>query len=93
MYTIIIFGTRKIVLIASLLMKKSSMNRGFFEGHETRSVSYQDAPFMSFGSSSWAGIGTTTKLGYVNSIGKDLIANGRFIIGEDVRWTSFCEDV
>jgi len=44
---------------------------------------------MSFGSRSLAGIGTTAELGYVNSIGKDLMANGRFNIGEDVRWTSF----
>ena len=46
---------------------------------------------ISVGSSSWAGIGTTTELGYVNSIGKDLIANGRFNIGEDVRWSSFAK--
>ena len=46
---------------------------------------------MSFGSSSWVGIGTTTEIGYVNSIGKDLKANGRFNIGEDVRWTSFAK--
>ena len=44
---------------------------------------------FSFGSSSFVGIGTTTELGYANSIGKDLMANGRFNIGEDVRWTSF----
>ena len=44
-----------------------------------------------FGSSSFAGIGTTTELGYVNSIGKDLMASGRFNIGEDVRWTSFAK--
>jgi hypothetical protein len=43
----------------------------------------------SFGSRSLAGIGTTTELGYGNSISKDLIAGGRFNIGEDVRWTSF----
>ena len=42
-----------------------------------------------FGSRSLAGIGNTTELGYVNSIGKDIMANGRFNIGEDVRWTSF----
>ena len=46
---------------------------------------------FSFGSRSLAGIGTTTELGYVNSIGKDLMANGRFNIGEDVRWTSFAK--
>ena len=46
---------------------------------------------MSFGSKSPAGIGTTTEIGYVNSIGKDLIANGRFNLGEDVRWTSFAK--
>ena len=44
---------------------------------------------LSFGSSSLAGIGTTTELGYVNSIGKDLMASGRFNIGEEVRWSSF----
>jgi len=47
-------------------------------------------PF-SFGARSLAGIGNTTELGYVNSIGKDLMANGRFNIGEDVRWTSFAK--
>ena len=46
---------------------------------------------MSFGSRSLAGIGTTTELGYMNSIGKDLMANGRFNIGEDVGWTSFAK--
>ena len=46
---------------------------------------------LSFGSRNLAGIGTTTELGYVNSIGKDLMANGRFNIGEDVRWTSFAK--
>ena len=46
---------------------------------------------FSFGSRSLAGIGTTSDLGYVNSIGKDLMANGRFNIGEDVRWTSFAK--
>ena len=46
---------------------------------------------MSFGSRSLAGIGTTTELGYVNSIGKDLMANGRFNLGDDVRWTSFAK--
>ncbi len=44
---------------------------------------------FSFGSRSLAGIGNNTDLGYVNSIGKDLMASGRFKIGEDVRWTSF----
>jgi hypothetical protein len=44
---------------------------------------------MSFGSRSLAGIGTTNELGYMNAIGKDLIAGGRFNLGEDVRWTSF----
>lgn len=44
---------------------------------------------MSFGSRSLAGIGTTNELGYTNSISKELLANGRFNIGEDVRWTSF----
>ena len=44
---------------------------------------------LSFGSSSLAGIGTTTELGYVNSIGKDLMASSRFNIGEEVRWSSF----
>ena len=46
---------------------------------------------MSFGSKSPAGIGSTSELGYANSIGKDLMANGRFNIGEDVRWTSFAK--
>ena len=46
---------------------------------------------MSYGSRSRAGIGTTTELCYVNSIGKDLMANGRFSIGEDMRWTSFAK--
>jgi len=46
---------------------------------------------FSFGSRSLAGIGITAELGYVNSIGMDLMANGRFNIGEDVRWTSFEE--
>ncbi|MEI6842341.1 MAG: hypothetical protein WCK53_13825, partial [Methanomicrobiales archaeon] len=44
---------------------------------------------LSFGSRSLAGIGTTTDLGYTNYVGKNLMANGRFNIGEDVRWTSF----
>jgi hypothetical protein len=44
---------------------------------------------MSFGSGSLAGIGTTSELGYVNSIGKNLIANGQFNLGEDVHWSSF----
>jgi len=46
---------------------------------------------MSFGASSLAGIGSTSELGYSNSFGKDLMANGRFNIGEDVRWTSFAK--
>jgi hypothetical protein len=44
---------------------------------------------MSFGSRSLAGIGNTTELGYMNSIGKNLMAGGRFNIGEDVYWSSF----
>ena len=44
---------------------------------------------FSFGARSLVGIGTTTELGYVNSIEKSLIAGGQFNIGEDVRWTSF----
>jgi hypothetical protein len=44
---------------------------------------------MSFSSRSLAGIGTTSELGYMNSIGKNLMASGRFTLGEDVRWTSF----
>ena len=44
---------------------------------------------MNFGSSSFVGIGTTTGLEYLNSIGKELVANWMFNIGEDVRWTSF----
>jgi outer membrane protein W len=50
-----------------------------------------DTGTFSFGARSLAGIGTTSELGYVNSIGKDLMANGRFNIGEDVRWTSFAK--
>ena len=46
---------------------------------------------MSFGSRSLAGIGTTTEIGYVNSIEKSLIAGGGFNIGEDVRWSSFAK--
>ncbi|MCX6698606.1 MAG: hypothetical protein NTV68_01560 [Methanomicrobiales archaeon] len=46
---------------------------------------------ISFGSRSLAGIGSTSELGYANSIGKDLMASGRFNIGEDVRWTSFAK--
>ncbi len=48
-----------------------------------------DTGSFSFGSRSLAGIGNTSELGYVNSIGKDLMASGRFNIGEDVQWTSF----
>jgi hypothetical protein len=44
---------------------------------------------MSFGARSLAGIGTTRELGYTNSVGKNLMANGRFNIGDDVRLTSF----
>ncbi len=36
-------------------------------------------------------MGTTNELGYANSIGKDLMASGRFYLGEDVRWTSFAK--
>ena len=50
-----------------------------------------DTGSFSFGSRSLAGIGTTTELGCVNSIGKDLMANGRFNIGKEVRWTSFAK--
>ena len=46
---------------------------------------------MEFSSRSLAGIGTTTELGYVNAIGKDLMASGRFNIGVDVRWSSFAK--
>ncbi len=46
---------------------------------------------FSFGARSLAGIGNTNELGYMNSIGKDLMANGRFNIGEDVRWISFAK--
>jgi hypothetical protein len=44
---------------------------------------------MSFGSRSLAGIGSTSELGYVNAIGKNIMAGGRFDIGQDERWTSF----
>ncbi len=44
---------------------------------------------MSFGSRSLAEIGPSGELGYMNSIGKDLMAGGRFTIGEDVQWPSF----
>jgi len=47
---------------------------------------------FSFGARSLAGIGMTTELGYVNSIGKELMANGLFNIGEHVRWTTVRED-
>ena len=40
---------------------------------------------------SLAGIGTTTELVYVNSIGKDLMTSGRFNTGENVRGTSFAK--
>ena len=46
---------------------------------------------FSFGSRSLAGIGNNSELGYVNSMGKDLMASGRFNIGEDMRWTSFAK--
>ncbi|MCX6698601.1 MAG: hypothetical protein NTV68_01535 [Methanomicrobiales archaeon] len=39
---------------------------------------------FSFDARSLIGIGTTTDLGYTNSIGKDLMANSRFHIDEDV---------
>jgi len=44
---------------------------------------------MSFGAKSLAGIGTTRELGYMNSVGKNLMANGRFNSGEEVQWSSF----
>ncbi len=40
---------------------------------------------MSFSARSPTGIDNITELGYVNSIGKDPMASGRFSIGEDVR--------
>jgi len=43
---------------------------------------------MNFGSSSLPGTGMTTDLGYTNSVGKDLVASGRFNIGEDVWWST-----
>jgi len=46
---------------------------------------------FSFGARSLAGIGTTTDLSYVNSIGRGLMGNGRFNIGEDLRGTSFAK--
>ena len=46
---------------------------------------------FNFGSSSLAGIGTTTELGYLNLISKGLMASGRFNITEEVRWTSFAK--
>jgi hypothetical protein len=46
---------------------------------------------MSFDSRSLAGIGPTRELGYINSFSKDLLANGRFTIGEDVQWSSFAK--
>ena len=42
-----------------------------------------------FGSRSLAGIGNTSEPGYVNPMDKEIMASGRFNIGEDVRWTSF----
>jgi hypothetical protein len=44
---------------------------------------------MSFGANSLVGIGTTRELGYMNSVGKNLMAGGRFNIGEEVQWSSF----
>ena len=44
---------------------------------------------MSYGSRSLAGIGTTGDLGYTNSVGKNLMASGRFTVGEDMQWSSF----
>jgi hypothetical protein len=44
---------------------------------------------ISIGAKSLAGIGTTSELGYMNSISKNLMAGGRFKIGEVVQWTSF----
>ncbi len=44
---------------------------------------------IKFVARSLAGIGRTSELGYMNSIGKDLMASGQFNIGEDMRWTSF----
>ena len=35
----------------------------------------------------------TTELGYANSVGKDLVASGRFNIGEDVWGELYHEDV
>jgi hypothetical protein len=46
---------------------------------------------MSFGARSLAGIGPTSELGYMNSFSKDLMANGRFSIGENVQWSSFAK--
>ena len=48
---------------------------------------------FSFGSRSLAGICTTTELCYVNSIGKDLMTNARFNIGEDVAVVLVLEDL
>ena len=48
---------------------------------------------FSFGARSLGGIGNTTELGYANSIGKDLMAIGRFNIGGDVRWISFAKTI
>ncbi|MCX6699840.1 MAG: hypothetical protein NTV68_07930 [Methanomicrobiales archaeon] len=48
---------------------------------------------FSFCARSLAGIGTTTELGYLNSIGKDLMVSGRLNIGEDVTVDVVCEDV
>jgi hypothetical protein len=46
---------------------------------------------ISFGSGSWADNDKTTEIGYVNSFSKDIMAYGRFNIGEDVRWSSFAK--
>ena len=44
---------------------------------------------MSFSAKSLSGIGTTSELGYMNSTSKNLMAGGRFNIGEEVQWSSF----
>jgi hypothetical protein len=44
---------------------------------------------MSFGANSLVGIGTTRELGYTNSVSKNLMASGRFNLGEEVQWSSF----
>jgi len=44
---------------------------------------------MSYGTNSQVGIDITSEIGYMNSFEKNLMAFGRFNIGEELRWSSF----